>query len=136
MKKILLIVAIIIGFSTSANAQFFQKLKEAYSTVKDAYDTGKSIYNDVNKNNETKQQAPEYTSLGSCSAIRFSGNTTIRTSLTMIEMSSGEKKILYGGGKYNYYDNPYYDSYSTDSSDRSYYKYYVDLSAGRTYFNR
>lgn len=138
MKKLLLVIAIIIGFSTSANAQFFQKLKEAVSTVKDAYDAGKdaydagkNIYNDV----KPKEQAPQYSSLGTTRGYYFTDISKSSTSLEIVKMSDGSKKVLRNGKPYNYYENYSYDSYSSNSNDKSYYKYYAEISGCRYYFN-
>lgn len=138
MKKILLVIAIIIGFSTSANAQFFQKLKEAVNTVKDAYDAGKDAY-DAGKNiyNDVKpaEKAPEYTSLGTVRGYYFTDHSKAQGSFEIVEMANGSKKVLRYGKTYNYYENYSYDSYSSNSNDKSYYKYYAEISGCRYYFN-
>lgn len=136
MKKLLLMCAIVVGFSTVANAQFFQWLQQAAETTSKVVGTANDVVNTTKNwsNSNDSKSSNSYNSLGTCSAIYFNSYGSSRATIEIVETSSGYKKVLRNGNLHNYYENPYYDSYCTDRSSKSYYKYYTDLGT-RYYFN-
>ena len=136
MKKLILMVAILMGLSTAANAQFFEFLQKAASTVSNVVNTTNDVVNTAKdwSNSSNSNSSNSYTSLGTCSAISFNSYGSARATIEIVKTSSGSTKVLRNGNLHNYYENPYYDEYCTDRSSKSYYKYYTDLGS-RYYFN-
>ena len=137
MKKLLFVIAIVVGFATNANAQFFefiQKAAETTSRVMDATKDVKETVNSYSNSRSSQSSTPSYKTLGSVRAIRFITNGTSTKTLEIVKDEDGLDKALVGGKLYQIYDNYSYDSYCTNSKNSDYYRYYVNIG-GTYYFN-
>lgn len=121
------------GLTTSAHAQLFEFLQKAAETTSKVAGAVNEVKSYQQQNNQ-KPSSPSYTSLGSVTAKRFSGNITSSAHVDIVRTSSGEDKVLKNGNLYSICENYSYNVYCTDPKSSAYYKYYFN-SGGAYYFN-
>ncbi len=122
------------GFATNAHAQdFWNTLQQAANAVNSAVNAGQNVSNAINSQRQNTA-TPSYSSLGTVRVVRFNNSSTATATLEIVKTAEGEYKAIKNGNQYSIFENSSYNSYSTDPSSSSYYRYYIN-AGGVYYFN-
>ena len=147
ITKLLVAFTIVMTISNNANSQILDFLNKAAETVNRAaetYNNARNTYNDVREtfssSSSQSNSQPSYRTLTSVRMIAWSGVGTSGTATTrkyadIVLDGDGDKMVMVGSSTYSIYENSSYDSYSSDSRDPSYYKYYTYIDSKKYYFN-
>lgn len=135
--KIFAISVLILGYSINANAQFWEGVLKAVEAVDKVTRTEREISDRYS----SKSSEPSYTRVTTVSLVklgRSSGNMTFKSTSSsgeIVKNEGGTQYVRRNGNVHSYYENGMYDPYESDSDSPKYYKYYVDMSGSRYYFN-
>lgn len=127
-------MAVIIGFSASAHAQFLEFLQKAAETTNKIIETKKEVDSYFGNSSSNQSRTPNYSKLGTVTAKRFNSNSVASKTFDVVRTTDGEDKALINGSLYSIYENYSYDIYCSDPKDSRYYKFYVNSGAAY-YFN-
>ena len=137
MKKLFFVIAIVMVFATNAHAQIFEFLRQAVDAtneVMETYDRVDNTVSNIRDRYESSHAKPEdsYTKVSRVTMFRKTGVGKTWDHVDVYETPDGYYKVYKNGSYYSVYENSNYDSYSYDTDDYSYYKYYVNC--GNTYY--